>query len=354
MNGLADNPTPPTTRSTPTGMHGLNGTLGGVTPIATTRGRLTAHQELILLQICQETFGDRWDADYQCKDWIKISEEFQKRARRTFSWQSCQRRFKESIKKERTRIAMNSEPSQYNDAQLLTPASEFVRQWIWHSERNRQLLRRARRTEAEKRPCEDKKPPLDALEATPRQQPQQDEEQEEQAKLNAWQERMDNWMNTSTDPETFVDESRLPAVDPAHGVVSRVNTSPPETTSARPVSHKDLKEISDKIDRVAENILDSTKKLLKEMQLQQRREMEAFKDRIAALISEETDLISQNIMDASEDASNDVTDLAGTISFEFQKVKDSETHLLKLRRDVRYLLKVAIAEGKIKVATPSS
>ncbi|KAJ9295273.1 hypothetical protein DTO271G3_6096 [Paecilomyces variotii] len=354
MNGLADNPTPPTTRSTPTGMYGPNGSLGGVTPIATTRGRLTANQELILLQICQETFGDGWDADYPYKDWIKISEEFQKRARRTFSWQSCQRRFKESIKRERTRMATASEPSQYDGAQLYTPASEFVRQWIWHSERSKQLLRWARRREAERRSCEDKKPPLDALEATPRQQPQQDEQREQAAKIQAWQERMDKWMNTSTNPENFLDESRLPVEGPAHGAVSRVNASPPETTPARPVSHKDLKEISDKIDRVAENILDSTKKLLKEMQLQQRREMEAFKDRIAALISEETDLISKNIMEASEDASNDVTDLAGTLSFEFQKVRDSETNLLKLRRDVKYLLKVAIAEGKIKVASSPS
>ncbi|KAL1848077.1 hypothetical protein Plec18170_008252 [Paecilomyces lecythidis] len=352
MIGLADNPTPPTTRSTPTGKSGLDKSEGGITPIATTRARLTAQQELILMEICRETFGDRWNEDHQYKVWIGISEEFQKRARRTFSWQSCQRRFKENIKKEMTRKAMSFRGQ--DTTQLpSTPASRLVTKWM-------RDLNRSRISKIAAEMCGSPAAQRDPSSTMPTvQQTQESQERELAAKAQAWQERMDKWMNTSTDPQNFSEE-KLPAVNnnitvggPAESIVQRDNAPPPATTAERPISQKDLNEISEKIDRVAENILDSTQKLLKEVQLQQRREMEEFKDRIMALIHDESDLISQNITSASEDISEGLGDLAMTVSFTRNTGLESLSNIMKLRRDSRVLLKIAAAEGKINPVPPN-
>ncbi|GAD97991.1 hypothetical protein ANI_1_2576014 [Paecilomyces variotii No. 5] len=339
----ANNPTPPTTRSTPTGKSGLGGSPGGITPISTTRARLTAQQELILMEICRETLGDTWKEDHQYKVWIRISEEFEKRARRTFSWQSCQRRFKACMKKEMTRRSVN-----LNWELPSTPAGRLASKWISES-------KMIRLPPVPPQLATGQRDPSSMMATIP--QTQEYQEHEQAAKAQAWQERMDKWMNTSTDPQNFSHET-LPAVnnttvgEPAEGIVQKDNVPPPAKTAAEPVYRKDLQEISDKIDRVAENILNSTQRLLKEVQLQQRREMEEFRDRIMTLIRDESDLISQNITSASEDLSESLGDLTMTTSITHNNILESMSNIMKLRRDSRVLLKIAAAEGKINPVPP--
>lgn len=292
------------------------------------------------MQVCRDHFGEELEGQRQIKVWVEISREFEKRSGRTYSFQSCARRFKDCVKKEKTRIAMNRKSCDSTELPA-SPASRFVNEWIISSQsENREywsMIKQKRQNEAQ------------ALVEIATRGVQRDER---------WEERMNGWVQSSTDPRFFSGETTAVINDVSVGgplvssdpVVGGDNHPPAATSPAQPVTQNDIKVLNDKIDRVAENILNSMNMLLKDLQLQQRREMKEFQARILMQMREDNDLVSQNLFDAQKDIQDEGVNHLSTLSNDIHNLRMSvlkgDNNVMKLRREILDAIDTFLADQR--------